>query len=75
MVVVPAMSPVTVPEGSTVAVEELVLLHTPPFVISLNGIVAPPSHTVAAPVIAAGVVGNGFTVTTLVAARLPQLLE
>ena len=65
--------PVTIPEVLTVPDTELVLLHTPPDVISLNAVVAPPAHTTAVPVIPAGFMGNGLTVTIVVAAWLPQL--
>ena len=73
MVVVPAAIPVTVPEAFTVPDVTLVLLHAPPPVTSVSTVIAPPAHTTTIPVIAAGFMGNGFTVTTVVAARLPQL--
>ena len=65
--------PVTTPEVFTVPTTVLVLLHTPPTVASVNAVVAPPAHTIAVPVIDAGVTGNGLTVTIFVAAALPQL--
>ena len=65
--------PVTTPEVFTVPTPVLVLLHTPPVVASVNAVVAPAAHTIAVPVIEAGVTGSGFTVTIFVAATLPQL--
>ena len=74
MVVVPAVTLVTIPVTPTVAAEVLVLLHAPPAVASLRVVVTPPAHTVSVPVIPAGVVGKGFTVTVVVAALAPQVL-
>jgi hypothetical protein len=74
-VLVPDDTPVTVPVVPTVAVAVLVLLHTPPVVVSTNVVVAPPAHTFSVPVIEAGVVGKGFTETIADAAALPQLLD
>jgi hypothetical protein len=48
-----------------------VLLHTPPGAASLSG-VADSSHTVSVPVIVPAA-GKGLTVTTAVAAAVPQL--
>ena len=73
MVVVPVAIPVTVPSAATVPAAGFVLLHTPPPVASLN-VVEPGRHMPGVPDIAAGVVGNGFTVITAVVAVLPQLL-
>ena len=72
--VVPALIPITIPEVFTVPAAVLVLLHTPPAVISVNEVVAPPAHTAAVPIIPAGFTGNGFTVTIDVAATTPQPL-
>ena len=69
IVVVPADTPVTVPEAEPmVATAVLVLLQVPPEVASLN-VVVKPTHTVEVPEIAAG---KGLTVT-LVTARHPVL--
>ncbi len=57
----------------TVPMAVLLLLHTPPPVTSLKGVVLP-SHTINTPVIGARVEGSGLTVITNVAAALPQLL-
>jgi len=70
---VPALPPVTTPLVATAAMEGDAELHTPPAVASLSEVVAPPAHTEAAPPIAAGIEGKGFTVTTIVAAAAPQL--
>ena len=61
---VPDATPVTTPvEGLTVAIVEVLLVHVPLPVASLN-VVVKPTQTVSVPVIDAG---NGLTVTTLVA--------
>ena len=60
MVVVPALLPLTTPEVFTEAIAELLLLHTPPVVVSPR-LVVEPTQTFRLPVKAAGV---GFTVTT-----------
>jgi hypothetical protein len=65
---VPAFTPVATPPVVIVAVEVLPLAHVPPVVVLLNEIVEP-AHTDVVPVIAAG---NAFTVTTFVAAVVPQ---
>ena len=70
---VPALRPVTIPEVLTVPTAVLVLLHTPPAVASLRDVVAP-VHAVAVPETGAGAAGVVFTVTSTVAARVPQLL-
>ena len=70
----PALIPVTTPNASTVPVPGTVLLQVPPPVKSVSAVVAP-AQTVAVPVIAAGVAGNEFTVTIVVAAILPQLFD
>ena len=74
MVVVPTITLVTIPVLPTVAVPVFVLLHAPPEVASLSEVVAPPLHTVGVPEIAAGGTGATLTVTTTVAAILPQPL-
>ena len=51
----------------------LLLLHVPPLTVLVR-FVTEPIHTDAVPLIAAGVGGNGFTVTTVVTTLLPQLL-
>jgi hypothetical protein len=51
MVVVPPVTPVTIPEDEPiVAIDVLLLVHTPPVVESVNEIF-PPTHTLVAPVI------------------------
>ena len=72
MVAVPADTPVTMPVLPTVATVVAVLLHTPPVVASLNPVVAP-AQTIAVPVIVPAD-GKGLTVTTLIAAAVPQPL-
>ncbi len=69
----PELTPVTIPDVPTVATPLAVLLQMPLVVASVSEVVAPPAHTMAVPVIPAGVVGNGLTVITDVAAALPQL--
>ena len=61
--VVPALTPLTIPEPApTVATAVVLLLHAPNNVVLDNGVVRP-IHTFVVPVIAAG---NGLTVTTAV---------
>ena len=72
MVAVPADTPFTLPDPSTVATPVAVLLHAPPEAVSLKP-VAEPAHTVAVPVIVPAD-GNGFTVTTAVAAAVQPLV-
>lgn len=57
--------PVTTPVLLTVAMDVAPLLHTPPEVVLLSGVV-PPAHTIAVPVIAPAT-GNGLIVTITVA--------
>ena len=59
---IPVTTPVALP---TSAIVGSLLAHVPPVTKSLN-IVVEPSHTFGLPVIAAG---NGFTLTTIVAAQ------
>jgi len=54
MVQVPAETPVTTPDASTVAFAVLLLLHVPPATL-LAKVVVLPEHTLAVPVIEAGV--------------------
>ena len=49
------------------------MLHAPPVLVSVKAVVLP-AQTVAVPIIGEGVEGSGLTVTTAVAAELPQLL-
>lgn len=72
MIVVPAATPVTTPVEPTVAILVAVLLHTPPVAASVKVILVA-GHTVDAPDIEPAL-GLGFTVTTAVAANVPQLL-
>jgi hypothetical protein len=60
------------PVASIVATPVVVLLQTPPPEASLSDVVAS-SHTVVVPVMAPAI-GNGLTVTAVVAAAVPQLL-
>jgi len=50
MIVVPEEMPVTTPVASTEPVDGVPLLHTPPVVASVSGVVSP-IHTVPTPVI------------------------
>ena len=72
MVIVPADTPFTLPDPSTVATPVAVLLQAPPEAVSLKP-VTELTHTVAVPVIVPAD-GNGLTVTTSVAAAVPQPL-
>ena len=72
MVVVPGAIPVTTPVALIVATPVLTLLHIPPGVPSLRLVVAV-GHTVKVPVIVPAL-GVALTVTTAVAAAVPQLL-
>ena len=58
-----------------VATPVFVLLQVPPATELLKEVVPPPLHTTAAPDMAAGVAGSGFTVTTFVTAMLPQVFD
>ena len=53
MMVVPAVNPLTTPVPAIVATVVLLLLHTPPVVASVNGVVWP-MHRIVVPVIADG---------------------
>lgn len=72
MIDVPAVTPVTIPDVPTAATPGDTELHTPPPAASASGVVAE-GHTVKVPVIAPAL-GERFTVTTAVAAAVPQLL-
>lgn len=67
----PVVIPVTTPVLE-IAARLLVALHEPPVVLAVNAVVAP-GHTVVKPVIAPAL-GNGFTVTAIIAVALPQPL-
>ena len=64
--------PVTLPDASTVPTEEVTLLHAPPAAASVKAVLAP-AQTMGVPVIVPAF-GNALTVTTWVAAAVPQLL-
>ncbi len=70
MVVVPAATPVTTPDASTVATDVLLLVHAPPLTASERVIVAA-TQTLDEPEIVPAF-GNGLTVTTWVAYAVPQ---
>ena len=72
MVVVPAETPVTIPEIFTVATLGAVLLHIPPVAGSVN-VVLVVGQIVNVPDIEPAT-GLGFTVITAVAATVPQVL-
>lgn len=72
--VLPAATPLTIPEDEpTVAIEVLLLLHVPP-VVALLSVVAAVVHTASVPVIVPAVDGVAFTVATAAVVALPQLL-
>jgi hypothetical protein len=73
MVVVPAFTPVTIPVEPIVPTAGAPLLHTPPGV-ALDSVVAPPLHTVALPVIAAGLDDTKLSLTPGVACAKELLL-
>jgi hypothetical protein len=72
MVTLPAVTPVTTPDASTVATDAVPLLHTPPPIASARVRVAP-AQTVLPPVMLPAV-GVALTVTAAVVVALPQLL-
>ena len=72
MVDVPEITPQTLPPLVTVATEVLALLQRPPVAASVNN-VDDPAQTVAVPLIVPAA-GEAFTVTTWVAAAVPQEL-
>jgi hypothetical protein len=63
MVVVPLLMPVTSPAALTVATSALLLLHMPPAVAQLSGVLVP-MHIAGVPVMAA--VDDGATVNVCV---------
>ena len=73
MVAVPAATPVTTP-AATVAMPLALVVHVPPDTLSVK-VVVEPAQTDAVPVIAAGVNGIAFTVTTWVTEALPHDAE
>src|ERR1043165_3698376 len=70
MLTAPAATPVTTPVASTVAVAELLLLHTPPLIALANAVVEP-THTDDAPVID----GTEPTVMLAVAVQPPPVVN
>ena len=70
MLTVPAATPVTTPVLFTVAVAVLALLHEPPVVVHARVVVVP-GHTLAVPVMVAGV---WFTVTVAHDAHPPPMV-
>ena len=74
MVVVPAVTPVTIPVVPIVATAVAELLHNPPVVASVRVVVLP-THTDFVPPIAAGAEGKAFTVAvTFSLVALSQVL-
>ena len=71
MLSVPAVTPVTMPDGLTEAFA-LLLLHVPPVTTSVN-VMAEPTQTVAEPEILPAF-GDGFIVTIFVATAVPHVL-
>ena len=71
IVVVPGATPVTIPVAPTVATAGVTALHTPPPAALVNAVVAV-GQTISVPVILPAL-GDGSTVTTTVAAAVPQL--
>jgi hypothetical protein len=71
-VTIPALTPVTTPEVLTDAIAPLPDNHVPAAGVAVSVVVVP-ADIVAVPVITAAT-GSGFTVTTLVAVALPQIL-
>ena len=72
IVAVPAVTPVTTPEVPIVATPVGILLHAPPPAASVSAVVAV-AHTIGVPVMIPAE-GMAITVTTVVAAVVPQLL-
>jgi hypothetical protein len=73
MVVVPEITPVTLPVLLTDAIPGALLPHTPPPVALVNK-AAEPAHISETPTIVS-TIGSGFTVTALVATAVPQLFD
>ena len=72
MMVVPELTPITVPVPSTVATAVLLLLQVPPATVSVR-VVLTPGHMVVPPVITL-VDGVAIIVTAMVTLVAPQLL-
>lgn len=72
MVVVPADAPDTEPDEPTVATPVLLDVQTPPDDASVR-VILPDTHTEVAPDMLPAL-GNGFTVTVLVAVAVPHKL-
>ena len=72
MVDVPLLIPVTTPVALTVATPVDTELHTPPPAPSVSAVVTV-GHITSVPLMLPAL-GEGFTVTTVVAATVPQLL-
>ncbi len=72
MIVVPAATPVKVPVELTVAIELLLLLHTPPETASDNEVVAP-GQTTGVPVMVPVVIAGSIVADVAVVTE-PQLL-
>lgn len=68
----PALTPVTTPDASTVAIAVLLELQVPPLVASARVMVAP-AHTGPAPVMVPALTA-GFTVTPVVVVADPHAL-
>lgn len=71
MITDPALTPVTVPELFTEAMEALLVLHVPPLVVSTKTVLKP-AQTDEAPVILPAE-GAALTVIDLVATAVPQI--
>lgn len=71
IVTVPAATPVTLPDPSTVATEPALLVQLPPVEVSPRVVIEPPSQTAIVPVMVAGI---GLMVTAWVAIAVPQEL-
>ena len=72
MVVLPEAIPLTTPVALTEPTDGVTLLHAPPAAPSVSAVLAP-AQTTGVPVIVPAF-GNALTVTTCVAAAVPQLL-
>jgi hypothetical protein len=72
MVVVPSVTPVTSPDELIVAFAGVEEVHTPPLTVLVSNVVVA-GHNVVVPLMIPAL-GNGLTVTTFVAATVPQLL-
>jgi hypothetical protein len=72
MVATPPLTPVTTPAAFTEAIAPLPDNHVPAAGVAVSVVVVP-ADSVAVPVITAAT-GSAFTVTTLLAVALPQML-